>query len=45
MLAWEDGTRTRYLALPVSVSEQAFYEKVLRPSLSITTDMELTAAR
>ena len=43
MLSWEEGTRTRYLALPVSVSEQAFYEKVLRPSLSMTTDMALTA--
>ena len=36
MLAWEDGSRTRYLALPVSVSGQAFYEKVLRPSLALT---------
>jgi hypothetical protein len=35
MLAWEEGTRPRYLALPVSVSEQAFYEKVLRPSLEL----------
>jgi len=44
MVAWEDDTRTRYLALPVSISEQSFYEKVLRPSLSMPTDMALTAA-
>jgi len=44
MLAWEDGSRTKYLALPVSISEQSFYEKVLQPSLSIKTELELTTA-
>ena len=37
MLPWAEASRVRYLALPVFLSEQAFYEKVLRPSLSIKT--------
>ena len=36
MLAWTEGSPTRYLSLPVLVSEKAFYEKVLRPSLELT---------
>ena len=36
MLAWTEGSPTRYLTLPVPVSEKAFYEKVLRPSLELT---------